>query len=893
MTEVVDIVVKESGSAAAATNVRAIGGAAATTRAQMDQLLLTMNGSNMKLAEIARATGSVEQQMQNLGRSTRVAAEGHKVHNEHMAHGTELAGRAREALVALGLALGVHEWIELTDAYQRNVNGLLQVTTSQENLVSVQKALRQVSMDTFSSLDANTNLFVRLTKAGKDLNLTQEDMITVIRVLNDGLRLAGNSTESAGRAISQLSIAMMTGEGSSRAMMAIMRQMPDLTQAIAAKFFTGHDAVQRFKQGVEGNTISIQQVIRAITTLSSQQDTLAIATAEVTGVTHKAAAALQTEAEAEMIASGRMIDLSKATFTGSKNFIDLSKSADNAAHSMTDIDNKVTHTGHSLAQASTEIQKVGPTAVANFGRAHGAIQQADSSLTKFEQNVKKVEPTIANAWTQMKSALFAYVGEADQASGASEKIAHWLTFAAQNGKVFFGVIGVITAFLGTYAAVAGIAAASTFLFVSAFSRIALAVSIVTALVVAIYTFGQSIKITADGTISAMGAVLGVFDLVKQGVMALWNLAMQAPGYWGPAVIAVGGLVVALRVLLGVNLLTWLAQATFAMGAFALSVVTALGPWGLLIAGIIAAALAWAYYNGTLDSAIDTLKEKLTPVVNGLVEKMKEFTKVSEKAGTSAKDFGRAWNEELSRVTDGFKDGLLPAVKKTDEALEKLKRDAVSDMGAAKAAISDVASAFNAVTSSANQTDASVNKVATNATKATEKQQTLMFATWNTPDVMKSVGNAWQRAAEISIADGVQPPKDYDNAAGLFRGFVDDPMNNQRNKAEIVYILSKLSDNARTYLRNTTVGGWMQGFANGGSFRVGGNGGTDSQLVQFMASPNETVSVQTPQQASGGGGGRNVTVHMTVVANDAQSFQRTSRQLVTQLQSQLQRVANKG
>ena len=39
------------------------------------------------------------------------------------------------------------------------------------------------------------------------------------------------------------------------------------------------------------------------------------------------------------------------------------------------------------------------------------------------------------------------------------------------------------------------------------------------------------------------------------------------------------------------------------------------------------------------------------------------------------------------------------------------------------------------------------------------------------------------------------------------------------------------------------------FQNGGSFKVGGMGGTDSQMVSFRASPNETVSVTTPGQES--------------------------------------------
>lgn len=46
---------------------------------------------------------------------------------------------------------------------------------------------------------------------------------------------------------------------------------------------------------------------------------------------------------------------------------------------------------------------------------------------------------------------------------------------------------------------------------------------------------------------------------------------------------------------------------------------------------------------------------------------------------------------------------------------------------------------------------------------------------------------------------------------------------------------------------------LAGFASGGSFRVGGAGGIDSQLVAFKASPNETVSIHRPGQDAGGGG----------------------------------------
>lgn len=44
-----------------------------------------------------------------------------------------------------------------------------------------------------------------------------------------------------------------------------------------------------------------------------------------------------------------------------------------------------------------------------------------------------------------------------------------------------------------------------------------------------------------------------------------------------------------------------------------------------------------------------------------------------------------------------------------------------------------------------------------------------------------------------------------------------------------------------------------GFAGGGSFTVGGAGGTDSQLVAFRATPGERVSVATPEQQRGQAG----------------------------------------
>src|SRR5690606_22922473 len=97
------------------------------------------------------------------------------------------------------------------------------------------------------------------------------------------------------------------------------------------------------------------------------------------------------------------------------------------------------------------------------------------------------------------------------------------------------------------------------------------------------------------------------------------------------------------------------------------------------------------------------------------------------------------------------------------------------------------------------------------------------------------------------------------------------------------------------IKNAQKKGHLPAFANGGSFMVGGVGGTDSQLVQFMASPNERVTVETPRQQrerereSGGRGDTNIQIQMTVVTKDAESFRRSQSQLVAELQGRLMAI----
>lgn len=92
--------------------------------------------------------------------------------------------------------------------------------------------------------------------------------------------------------------------------------------------------------------------------------------------------------------------------------------------------------------------------------------------------------------------------------------------------------------------------------------------------------------------------------------------------------------------------------------------------------------------------------------------------------------------------------------------------------------------------------------------------------------------------------------------------------------------------------NLGMGFGLPGFANGGSFTVGGSGGTDSKLVAFRATPGERVDVSTPNQQRGGDrGGNNYNISVSVRdSGDDMTARRTGKAVAREVGRALQRVS---
>ena len=143
------------------------------------------------------------------------------------------------------------------------------------------------------------------------------------------------------------------------------------------------------------------------------------------------------------------------------------------------------------------------------------------------------------------------------------------------------------------------------------------------------------------------------------------------------------------------------------------------------------------------------------------------------------------------------------------------------------------------------------------------------------DEMREAGKQAARDTQQAFADFLFDPFDK-GVKGMVRGFLDAVRRMLANEAAIQLFgflgglfggtpkgVGTKSPAPPKAPKDSTFAG---AFAGGGSFPVGGVGGTDSQPVFFRASPNETVTVTKPGQSPGGGITVNQNYHIEAGAD---------------------------
>ena len=205
------------------------------------------------------------------------------------------------------------------------------------------------------------------------------------------------------------------------------------------------------------------------------------------------------------------------------------------------------------------------------------------------------------------------------------------------------------------------------------------------------------------------------------------------------------------------------------------------------------------------------------------------------------------------LKDSFPDGLDAGQKAELEVLIK-RNQALKDQADMLAEIKGPQQEFNfqvaALNALLSQGEISVAEY---EAKLKELRDALMGDTANSFEVLGDIIESTFSSAFSELDKGAK------GAAVTFRGFA----------TSVLADLSRIAAKQATMAIMSSLTGGLNigGFAEGGSFKVGGQGGTDSQLVAFNATPGERVTVATPaQQFSQGGSGQQTVQAAAPVIN---------------------------
>lgn len=134
---------------------------------------------------------------------------------------------------ALGIGVSIAELAKIADNFQNISAQIRLVSDSSEEFHSALEGVRVIATQTTTSLESTANLYARISQAGNDLGVTQQQALEVTRAINQSIQISGGSAASADAAITQMIQALQSGVLRGEEFNSMMEQAPRLTTALA------------------------------------------------------------------------------------------------------------------------------------------------------------------------------------------------------------------------------------------------------------------------------------------------------------------------------------------------------------------------------------------------------------------------------------------------------------------------------------------------------------------------------------------------------------------------------------------------------------------------------------------------------------------------------------
>jgi tape measure domain-containing protein len=742
----------------------------------------------------------------------------------------------------------VKGYSSLSDTFTGVINRLKLVSSSSAELAATEQKLLDIANSTRADFQTTADLYSKLASNTAQLGIDSKDLIPTITTVNQLIAISGASAEESRAGLLQFSQALASNRFQGDELRSVLENLPALGKAIAQGLGTTTSGLRTMgEQGQLTTKLVLDALAKSAPEIAKQFATI---TPTISG--------------AFQVLKNNLLQ-----FVGTFD--------------------QVNGVGGKVAQVILLIGNNLTTLIRILGVATAAVAAYYTGLA------------VSAGWSAFITGINAVIARITAANIV-------LGYAGTQLGVFRSALLFLTTPLA--AVRAGVVALWA---VIAANPITAIVTILGLAAAAVYAFGDQIKITANGSINLWGAVAGT-------VTYLWTLLKQLGAYvgtqLGPIFTAFGQFFVTIwtAIFNGVKkVVDYFAQfipalqgVSALLGGFGAAWVKAMedaskatGGLATSVTGVGGALNQSVGAAGSLTKATSDLGSASVQTA-GEIGDLRDATVLWASAAADDTSALEAWKNAQARARQQMQD-YTRSIKEQQAEVERLALTTRNAMGEMVTATDEWArrsgAAFNAVkdgaSSTASAVDSSMQQIVDSAQQASSSinsvsQQISAQSTYlNDPGTVKMAyesqgGGNWQEIGNaLLVFNNMYGHPGGDTATQRLWNL----LNKEPKEAAHSFVQNY------AYVNTAFAGQGLPTFANGGSFGVGGSGGTDSQLVQFMASPDETVTIETPaqrrarMQATGGGGG-NVIVNMNVTTPDANSFRRSKNQTYLQLRSKL-------
>lgn len=702
----------------------------------------------------------------------------------------------RQAFVFAGVTVGVRQIVGLIDTYTNLQNRLRLVTADTQNLADVTGELFEISNRTRSSFEATAQLYSRVALATRDLGISQRETLQFAESLNQAVILSGAAAQEAEAGLLQLSQGLASGTLRGDELRSVLEQIPFVADVIADSLGVTRGELRQL--GTDG-AITADVVIQAF---AEAREELAGRFAETIPTIGQAFTILRNNV---LQLVGGFDQASGASQAFARVIIFLAENVETLARvaAATGIALGVDFARRGVVAATRAVNALTVAIAANpIGAIAVAITVAVSALTAFSDQIR-VSATGFTTLADLGLAAFQLI---------SEGVANVINFISEN----FG--GVAT------------------LFQSVFGDVELTFE-------GVLTTAATVVDTMIGLFEGTArAIVAAFQSIPAGLEAIFVGTFNSIARLNADFI--NGVIDGLNVIPGI-----------AIDAFEPTLLTASSSFGD-IGSNVANAFAEGFNSSTqatdavtalFDRADEIARDRiaqLPPVVASQLDAT--GTRTAGTGGTAgagaggrgASDALREQREELERLTR-----ITQELNGVDEDLLQRQTDLNFLLANGAITAEQFAAAMRDLNVESTALDNSFSGGLANGL-ARVAQQANELGSQFSDFVVGAFGQATDAIVEFARTGEV-------NLRQFFQDLFSQLLRLAANQLFSQLIGSLIGGGGGGgglgALLGGGGGGGLLGFQNGGSFAVGGSGGTDSQLVAFRATPNERVTVETPGQ----------------------------------------------